>query len=389
MKVLFAYRQRSAVCYYRSILPGRALKALGHEIDLVDYSQGLAGADPSAWVKSLARDYDVIVTDRAYDDYRHLGFLAGLRHVNPESRMIVDFDDDFTSVPHWNQSYNAYQPGQLSRKIGEGHLKLAEMATVTTKRLADKFRAKVHAVRVAPNHIDPKEFANHPVNPERTNDPHLRVLYGGAAGHFGDLDEVRAGVEAALRKQHTPFRLICLGSAPFWMHELHREQPGKMVLLPWVKDFIAYPVVVAWGGFEVAMAPLAQHAFNESKSNIKWLEATLQGMTFLCSDVGPYADLPDDVAVKVSNTPLQWSEALRAVLADPDLRAQKVARAREAIGDHFSLARLGVLWEEILADVLDCPRIESLEGTKLPSDPRPAAPDRPDTQEGPPATTAP
>jgi hypothetical protein len=112
-------------------------------------------------------------------------------------------------------------------------------------------------------------------------------------------------------------------------------------------------------------------------------------MTFLCSDVGPYADLPDDVAVKVSNTPLQWSEALRAVLADPDLRAQKVARAREAIGDHFSLARLGVLWEEILADVLDCPRIESLEGTKLPSDPRPAAPDRPDTQEGPPATTAP
>jgi len=385
MKVLFAYRQRSAVCYYRSILPGRALKARGHEVDLTDYSQGLAGRDPDKWVKDLARDYDVIVTDRAYDDHRHLGFLAGVRHVNPRSRMIVDFDDDFTNVPFWNQSYNAYQPGQLARKIGEGHLRLAEMVTVTTRKLADVFRSRAHQIRVAPNCIDPKEWLKHQVNPERPNDPNLRVLYGGASGHYGDLDEARVGLETAVRRQSTPFRLLCIGSAPFWMHELNREQPGKMVMLPWVKDFFTYPSIVAWGGFDLAIAPLAQHPFNESKSNIKWLEATLQGVPFLCSDVGPFSELPDDAVVKVSNTPVQWMEGIRAILADPVLRAEKVARSREAIGDSYSLERLGVLWEEILQDVLDCPRIESLAGTRLASDPRPAAPETPDTQEGPPA----
>ena len=246
------------------------------------------------------------------------------------------------------------------------------MVTVSTRTLANRFREDSHAIRVVPNRVDPKDWEGFQVNPERKDDPHLRVLYGGASGHFGDMDVAREGLEAMLRKQPVPWRLICFGAVPAWIHEVKLEMPGKVVVLPWT-PFRDYPQMIAWGGFDLAVAPLAEHEFNEAKSNIKWLEAGIQGIPFLCSKVGPYAEIPEGAAIRVENTPAQWADGLRVLLTDETLRKNLKEEAYQAVRDSWTLDSGGENLQILLEETMSRPRIEGLEDAILPKD-RPETP---------------
>ena len=224
-------------------------------------------------------------------------------------------------------------------------------------------------MQILKNCLDPADWVAHPVNSERKKDPCLRILYGGASGHYGDLDPIREGLEAVIRNPPVPLRLLCFGALPAWMHELAREFPGRLVSLPWA-SFKEYPQTIAWGGFDIALAPLAEHPFNDSKSNIKWLEAGIQEIPLLCSDVGPYkTDIPSGCACKVDNTPAQWSSALRALLKDKALRESYKKKAKEAVLDAWTIDQRGKEWDNIVESVSTLPRIETLEDTQLSTEP--------------------
>lgn len=382
LRILMLHRQASAVGYYRTQLPARVLRAAGHEVVCPSetHDRLLRSEDDEDFVKAQAGRFDLIIVDRTvrFQDLKH---FAALRHVNPGSRMIVDFDDDFANVPPWNPSWGSFQSGQQYREAGHAHLKLSELATVSTEPLRKAFERKAHAIRVCHNMIDPKDWTGLPTNRARGSDGHLRVLYGGASGHFGDLDVARAGIEAVIEKPPVPFRLICFGALPFWLHEASRKYPGRVVALPWV-PFGDYPAAVAWGGFDVALAPLQDHPFNVAKSNIKWLEAAVQGIPFMCSNVGPYAEIPDGCAIRVENTPVQWSEGLRALLKDAALRQNLREESTEAV-KQWTIDFAGRQWEDAAEEAMSRPRIESIEDTRLPHErivrtpPEPEAPAQP------------
>lgn len=366
MKIILLHRQHSAVGYYRTQLPARILSKLGHEVTVFDLPY-LSACKPNMrdWITNNLGRWDLLIVDRALR-FEELGLLMGLRHNSPGMRMIVDFDDDFIQVPDWNKSWKEYQPGGQFYETGLMHLRGAEFCTVSTPQLAANFAKKTHAIRVAPNLIDPADW-DLPVNPDRGADPCLRVLYGGADGHFGDLDPIRDGIRAAIEKPPVPWRLICFGSMPFWLHDLSRAYPERVVNLEWVPFFEGYPQAVAWGGFDAAIAPLAQHPFNECKSNIKWLEAAIQGIPLVCSNVGPYAAIPAGAAVRVENTPVQWAAALRAILEDASYRQRVREDARAAVLEGFTLDRGMGVWQTVVSEAMDRPRIESIEGTRLPA----------------------
>ena len=376
LKILCLHRQNTAVGYYRTRVRARMLKALGHEVKwseekpyyefLRDKKKGKVKKWAEEWFMNHLGEFDILMVDRALTN-EEWGVLAGYRHYSRGCRMIVDFDDDFRNVPEWNPAQIKFQPGQEFHEAGLNHLKVAEMVTVSTPALAKEFKEDCHAVRVVPNLLDPEDWANWPADPRREHDPHLRVLYGGASGHFGDMDMAREGLEAMLRKQLVPWRLICFGAVPAWIHEVKLEMPGKVVVLPWT-TFRDYPQVIAWGGFDLAIAPLAEHAFNKSKSNIKWLEAGIQGIPFLCSKVGPYAKIPAGAAIRVENTPAQWADGLRGLLTNEALRKSLKEKAYQVIRSSWTLDSGGENLQILLEETMSRPRIEGLEDSILPKD---------------------
>lgn len=371
MKILALHRQQSAVGYYRTFVPAKLMAKAGHEVTVfpeAPWERSLK-PNPVEWLKAHIGEFDIIMVDRAWQ-WEEAALFAGYRHYSKNTRMIVDFDDDFTNIPWWNSAYQGYQPGQELRESGLGHLRLAEATTVSTPILAERFEDKTHNIFCAPNYIDPVDWENLKANPERGKDDSLYILYGGAAGHFGDLDEIKEGIQAVVRKPPVNLRLICFGALPAWLHELSREHPERVLTLPWI-PFDLYPQVIAWGGFDLAIAPLAAHPFNEAKSNIKWLEAGIQRIPFFCSDIGPYKEIPSECAIKVDNTPAQWSEGLRAVLKDSALRKRLVERAYENVKENWTVDGKESLWHDIIERVSAIPRIESLENTRFAHDPPP------------------
>jgi O-antigen biosynthesis protein len=365
VKILWLHRQPSAVGSYRCKSPARWLSE--HklaEVTCPSKPYPILKPSPQAWLENyLDKDYDILAVDRAIN-MNDLPLLAGFRHHSPNCRMVVDTDDDWTKVPWWNTAHGSYKPGQGPYEAGRAHFKLAEITSVSTEPLTKAFASMTHSVKVAPNGIDPRDWEGLPMNPDRSSDPRVRILYGGASGHYGDMDDAREGLEAIIANPPVPMRLICFGAVPQWIHEASKKWPDRVVRLPWV-SFEDYPAAVAWGGFDIAIAPLAVHPFNDCKSNIKWLEAGAQRIPFLCSDVGPYSEIPSDCAVKVSNTPIQWAEGLSALLKDTAFRERLKTKAYEAVHDQFTIDKTAPKWLEVFQEAKLSKRILSLEDTRL------------------------
>lgn len=375
-RILFLHRQTTAVGAYRATYPARALRLLGYPVtclvghdNCVPSRRGKLPKDAyfDAFMRENIGKYDLLIADRAVSN-DEWGILAAFRHRSPNCRMICDLDDLFTDVPKDNKVAMHYRPGAEPREAGLSHLRVSELCTVSTEPLAAALRDKTHVVRVCSNHLDPKEWSYLATDPSRGSDPHLRIFYGGGDSHLNDLEEVRPALEAILRDPPVPLRFICFGSVPAWLWNIATEIPGRVVVLPWV-PFKHYPQTVAWGGCEVTIAPLRPTPFSLCKSNIKILESALLASAIVCSNVGPYTSAPDDVALKVENTPSAWETALRAVLTDASLRERLCVANRAWTLDSFSLEKAAAVWETAVEEAMSRPRILTLSDTRLPTDP--------------------
>lgn len=375
-KILILKRQDTAVGYYRQELPARALKALGYAVTLEDVPGGPLKESLSPWLKERLGKFDIVIVDRGVTMAEVLGDpnedILGYRflvHGTPGCRMICDFDDDFLSIPRDNKSWEAYQPGMEARNAGFSHLRLSELTTVSTQPLVDRFKRHTHAIQVAPNHIDPVDWNGFQTNPRRSKDERVRILYGGAYGHFGDLNAVRGGLERVLRNPPVPLRLIAFGAMPSWMHDIRRAHPDRLVNIPWVrfKGTPSYAATVAWGGFDLAIAPLAANPFNETKSNIKALEAGLQGIPFIASRIGPYASIPEDAAILLENSPSDWYDAFKEILTSLPQRIDRALRLKEWALDNYHSDKLQPIWKDIIEATMARPLIQTYEDTVVPS----------------------
>lgn len=377
-RILWLHRQLSAVGAYRCLYPARELQRQGYDITFFEKPYTSLKPDLQSWMGANIGKYDLLMVDRAVNS-TDLPVFAGFRHSSPDCRMAVDFDDNWMEVPWWNQAHVNYKPGMSMYEAGRAHLKLSELVTVSTPTLVEQFKARAHDIVCCLNGIEASSWMDLPINPERQNDPHLRILYGGAAGHYGDLDSAKLGLESVIENPPVPWRLICFGAIPAWLHNLQAKYPSRVLRLPWV-EFEDYPQAIRWGGFDGAIAPLTEHIFNEAKSNIKWLEAGIQDIPFLCSDVGPYIDIPRGCALKISNTAVQWAEGLRNLLLDASLREKLRKNAKEVILDKWTISKTAPMWEAAIERAMSRPRIETLEDTRLPSEVIPEQqPDNPDT----------
>lgn len=349
LKVLFATRQNSAVGYYRHWVPARLMREAGHEVVVHENGRFRDWAKPDfpSWCREHQGQFDIVFSDRV----NTIEDLSALRTLTTGGRLVVDHDDNYRDIPPWNPAVKAFRPGQEARRLADLTLRAAELNTFSTEALAEVLGKDSRAYTIYHNHIDPQDWVGHPTCPDRPHDSALRIFYGGAAGHYGDVDVMREALENFLRTYNKPVRLIVFGTATQWMHELHRWKPGLAVVQAWV-PFVDYPKAVAWGGFDMAVVPLANHPFNTCKSTIKALETAIQGIPTIISKVPPYDQLPTDSFLRVDNTFEDWSEALELLAGDRGLRETLRSRAQEWVKEWYP-EHGRQEWERVLERIMD------------------------------------
>lgn len=173
-----------------------------------------------------------------------------------------------------------------------------------------------------------------------SGDATVTLFYGsGTRAHGADFRELIVPGLTRLMAEHRDVRLIVCGHVD--AAALSTRFPGRVLHVPPLADREAY--LAQFQTVDINLAVLRDSAFNDCKSEIKWLEAAAFCVPSIVSNVGGYRETlrPNTEVIRVPASPAAWYNALRALILDPAQRAAIGAAARDRALACYQPAALG------------------------------------------------
>jgi glycosyltransferase involved in cell wall biosynthesis len=296
--------------YYRFYLPFRWL---------ADKSEHMCGMPPigQQWAPSDAElsQIDVLAMQRpaGKPGVRQMEQLQG------KAALVYETDDDMLQVdpsglPHL---YDEKMRGTIRRCI-----RLADMVTVSTPYLAEQVEQYNDNVVVLQNHINGELISeSERWQKELPEDRPLTVGWQGGTSHLMDMVTVA-----------DPLRRVLEDNPAVQMHFAGFDYSPLVKRTcrwsTWQQD--VWDHYKGTSHFDIAIAPLADHPFNRSKSHLKALEAAAMGIPIVASDSLPYRDfVVDGVTGFLVKSEDEWYTQIDALIHDADMRAEMGAKGRE------------------------------------------------------------
>lgn len=311
MKIVGVHLEPGPVGWHRCWNWTTGLQRLGHTVthrvhqgtqfDWGETDEFFRGAD--VVITSKMANPQVFATLLAYRDM--YGF-----------KLVVDTDDAYDITPKYNQSFVDYHPGTSVRRLIDAEMRHADLITVSTPTLADRFRKFNKRVAVIPNVVDPRLHIN--VRSRKKEARHaddLRIYWGGGGGHYDDLLVVKNAVLRTFRERPN-VKLVFSNFIPDWAADL----PPFRVFMIRFAHFNAYPKVLRWLCADVALAPLTSNDFNRCKSHVKYLDYAMARIPGVYQDMEPYASVTNGITGMKASTRDEWYAAINTLLDDPALR---------------------------------------------------------------------
>lgn len=314
---------------FRAIWPGQHLAAAGHDVEVVGPTdRRVRVVMDGHTVKDVLVDADIVVLQRVTHAY--MAQAVGVMRAKGIT-VIVDVDDDLSSIHPSNPAWAVHRPGAGLHSWHNLALacRSASLVTVSTPALLDVY-ARHGRGHVLPNYLPdmyyglpredsdvvgwPGSFHSHPNDPE---------VVGGAVARL--VDE---GAEFVMRGDPAGAgRAFGLAADP----------PGGGV------SVTEWPAAVASLG--VGMAPLADTKFNAAKSWLKPLEMSACGVPWVASPRVEYRRLHELGAGVLADRPRTWYRELKRLRESAALRAE-LSEAGRAVAEGLRLRDHSWRWAE-------------------------------------------
>lgn len=298
--------------------------------------------------------YNVAANEAFPRGYNH-GVLVGQRvsKTKPSSRwqqlakddnyfLVYETDDDLFNIdPSNDKAYYFFSHPEIEENMIR-NVQVADLVTVTNEYLADQMRRYNKNVKILPNFIDEKALTL-PHEVLRVDDGKGNALdlsekvtigYAGSPSHQMDFDVVSDQlIKLAERDERVIF--VWLG--------VRYEIAAPQIYSGWTNDINEYYQRL---NFDIGIAPLAKHTFNNSKSYIKALEYGCRGIPIVASDEPPYRDFVKHGETGfLAKQPYQFLKYLRELVNDAELRKEMGNKAREYCAQ-FTIQKNYQLWAD-------------------------------------------
>ena len=327
----------SSTGFYRSILPARSLRAIGHKakVDstiMVNYFDDLP--------VSLAEDVDVLVWQRPLhvEDVETMSLpFGGLR--------VVEADDDFLHLQDWSPLLVSYvQQDFVPLDRFKKCLRIADLITVTTPELAELYKDYCPNIKVLPNHVEVPVWELAMANGQRLKEPG-KVSIGWAGWTHGyDLDVLMGAIEPVVNWSPMVNHNLATFTLVGWP-EAAKKFSCPVRAYPWMRIDEYRPVVAS---FDIGLAPLKNEIFNRGKSWLKVLEYMACGVVPIAS--AWHADysrlIKHGVNGFLARDKKEWREYIQTLVDDPDLRNQMRTAGRQTAWKYDNETRAGPLWAQ-------------------------------------------
>ena len=318
--------------YYRFYLPFRWMSEL---------SDHMVGMPPIGhqWSPSDAElaQIDVLAMQRpaGKPGVRQMEQLQG------KTKLVYETDDDMLRVdpsglPH------LYDDGM--RSTIKRCLRLADMITVSTPYLAEQVEPYNDNVAVLPNCINSELIGeSERWQAELPEDRPLTIGWQGGTSHLMDMVTIQDPLRDVLEANPD----VVMHFAGFDYSPLLKRTCQWTTWQENVWDHYRHTA-----HFDIAIAPLAPHVFNSSKSHLKALEAAAMGQPIVASDSLPYRDfVVDGKTGFLVRTDDEWRARLNELIHDADMRAEMSRNAREVARDWTIQGYGWRLWQAAYQEV--------------------------------------
>lgn len=279
LRVLFPYDGSENGCnFYRTLQPVHWLEKLGEatpiHAEVTTYLNIGMGA---------GNDFDAVVVPRPKNTIAQM-----MRDVMACGKTVIyETDDLLTDIPDFNPAKFLINPDEWNYAL----IQRSHGRIVSTEQLAEALQV-VENTHVVHNGIDPNRWRmTVPVQPAQGQP--VRVLWAGGNTHAGDLKIIVDPIRRLIKNYGTKVMFVFVGYMP---EEFQDRSDPYRVSQAWQRGVQYAPPVRIWdwpsylskAACHVAVAPLVKHPFNESKSELKVLEAWALGIPIVCSNVAPY-----------------------------------------------------------------------------------------------------
>ena len=370
IKVLVVPSDRTGVSYYRSTKPHIHLEKMfpdDFHVD-IDYEPQLNNPE---WLKQ----YDIVHYHRTLGAYEEMGRL--LDHLDSLGIVSIMDIDDYWSPDQKHPAYHIIKNNKLDEKI-KNNVIIARNITTTTPIFKNLIKKLNKNVQVLPNAIDPteKQFQLKPVESDK-----IRIGWLGGSSHLYDLKllegmvsklksdglldkiqfvvcgfDIRGKVTQINRETGEQTQRDILPHETVWSQyekiftndystispaykeHLHKyieeefvgveNEPYRRV---WTKPITEY--ATNYNLFDISLAPLVEHTFNEVKSQLKVIESGFYKKPIIAQNFGPYQiDLENayirggeidttknGFLVDSHRNHKQWYQYLKKLIQNPEL----------------------------------------------------------------------
>jgi glycosyltransferase involved in cell wall biosynthesis len=200
--------------------------------------------------------------------------------------------------------------------------------------------------KVAPNVIDPADFPAVP----RSNDGIVRVGYVGTANHHRDMTLAWPGMVECSKLPNVV--LVLLGWHPRWKEV--GSAPGDYshegvpyTYLGEFKDFFEFQRRA--GILDIAVAPLIDDAFNNSRSPQKWFEHAMHGTATVVSDSPVYECVTRGVDGFKAKDAGEFTHYLRLLVENAELRRRMGEAAHNTVMTRYTVNQWADHWRRAIS----------------------------------------
>ena len=227
-----------------------------------------------------------------------------------------------------------------SAKLYREAMLACDEGIASTSGLAEAMReAGLKTVHVVENALDIETLkAAQEINSKaQHSDNIIRIIYGsGSKTHNVDFMEAAAAVAETLKKYpNVRFRYIGYLELPADFDDV-KDQIEHISFCNYT-EYLAYLAEC-----DISIAPLENFIFNDAKSNIKYLEASITKLASVCSPRAAFADaIEQGKTAFLADSKQQWLDAFDALIQDEQLRHNMAAAAYESVTQRYAPAAVG------------------------------------------------
>jgi len=280
------------------------------------------------WTWDRLAECDVLFAQRPHTA-AHLRIIMAAQQLG--MGIWVDLDDDMLSVPEGHPNYQFFSKDETKDTIKEC-ISLAHAVTVTTKTL--KTACGREDAIVMPNALNDYVIGFNRSPREKI------IMWRGSCTHADDVSNVVTQIESIAHRDEFKDWMWWLVGDPPWA--LKRAIPENNVHIGpgWDKlDGVAWQFLLQSSHAYIQIHPLVDNAFNRSKSNLAWIEATAAGALSIMPNMPEF----DRGGVLNYGTPEQFETVmLRTMRGFNHQGHPEVGYARDNVTRHYLLSKINV-----------------------------------------------